>query len=137
MHGIDIPPELVPLAIDEFPLLFIAAAFAEGTTRISGAAELRHKESDRISVMVAGLRRLGVQVKERPDGAEIIGGQVGGGSVDSQGDHRVAMAFAIAGAAAGAPVQVADTDNVATSFPGFVRLAGTLGLNIEESGSDG
>ncbi|HHQ14865.1 MAG TPA: 3-phosphoshikimate 1-carboxyvinyltransferase, partial [Chromatiales bacterium] len=113
LHGIDIPPELVPLAIDEFPLLFVAAAFAKGTTRISGAAELRHKESDRIGVMVAGLQQLGVQVKERPDGAEIIGGPVGGGSVDSHGDHRVAMAFAIAGAAASAPVQIADTDNVA------------------------
>ncbi len=137
LHGIDVPPELVPLAIDEFPLLFVAAAFAEGTTRISGAAELRHKESDRISVMAAGLQRLGVQVTELPDGIEITGGSVSGGSVDSHGDHRVAMAFAIAGAAASAPVRIADTDNVATSFPGFVGVAAELGLSIVESGDNG
>ncbi len=119
LHGVAIPPELVPLAIDEFPMVFVAAALARGETIVSGAAELRHKESDRISVMVAGLRALGIEVEELPDGARIQGGRFSGGTIDSRGDHRVAMAFAVGAARAPGPVRILDTANVATSFPGF------------------
>lgn len=131
LQGVAIPPELVPLAIDEFPMVFVAAALAHGETLVSGAAELRHKESDRISVMVAGLRSLGIEVDELPDGARIRGGRFSSGTIDSQGDHRVAMSFAIGAARAAGPVQILDTANVATSFPGFVRQASAVGLSIE------
>ena len=131
LRGIDVPVELVPLAIDEFPLVFIAAALAEGRTVISGAGELRHKESDRIGVMAAGLRALGVDIEERPDGAVIHGGTLSGGEIDSAGDHRVAMAFAVAGIAAQAPIRILDTANVATSFPEFVDQARAVGMNLE------
>lgn len=131
LRGIDVPVELVPLAIDEFPLVFVAAALADGRTVISGAAELRHKESDRISVMAAGLRKLGVDIEERPDGAVINGGALSGGEVDSAGDHRVAMAFAVAGLAAQAPIRIHDTANVATSFPEFVDHARSVGMQVE------
>jgi 3-phosphoshikimate 1-carboxyvinyltransferase len=123
LRGIDVPEELVPDMIDEFPALFIAAAVANGTTRIRGAAELRVKESDRIAVMARGLRTLGVRIEETPDGAVIDGGRIDGGEVDSAGDHRCAMSFAIAGLLAEAPVRILDCANVATSFPGFVELA--------------
>lgn len=136
LRGAVIPPSLVPLAIDEFPVVFVAAALARGQTLITGAAELRHKESDRIAVMIDGLRALGVTVEELPDGARITGGALAGGSIDSRGDHRVAMAFAAGAVAAGAPVEIRDTANVATSFPGFVRLAAQLGLSIEEHGGE-
>jgi 3-phosphoshikimate 1-carboxyvinyltransferase len=137
LNGIDVPPELVPLAIDEFPALFVAAALARGATRVRGAEELRVKESDRIAVMARGLTAVGIHVRERPDGLLIEGGRMKGGSVDSGGDHRVAMAFAIAAARAVAPVQILDVANVATSFPGFERAATSLGLAIErlESGA--
>jgi len=134
--GIEVPPELVPLAIDEFPLVFIAAALARGRTVISGAGELRHKESDRIGVMVAGLAALGVEVEELPDGAVINGGALQSGEIDSGGDHRVAMAFAIAGMAAEGPVTIRDTANVATSLPGFATLARSVGLDIREYSDD-
>ncbi len=116
--------------IDEFPALFVAAACAEGTTMIRGAAELRVKESDRIAVMAAGLRALGARIEETPDGAEIEGGVLHGGSVDAHGDHRCAMAFAIAGAVAGGPVTIGDCTNVATSFPGFIELARACGVSV-------
>ena len=132
LHGTAIPPALVPLAIDEFPVIFVAAALADGDTVISGAAELRHKESDRIAVMIEGLRALGVAVEERPDGARITGGLLSSGEVDSHGDHRVAMAFAAGAVRASGPVRILDTANVATSFPDFVALAGRLGLVIQE-----
>jgi len=131
LRGIDVPMELVPLAIDEMPLVFIAAALAEGQTVISGAAELRHKESDRIRVMAAGLRALGVDIEERPDGAVINGGSLSGGEIDSAGDHRVAMAFAVAGISAQDPIRIIDTANVATSFPGFADSAVRIGMNLE------
>jgi 3-phosphoshikimate 1-carboxyvinyltransferase len=131
LRGIEVPAAMVPLAIDEFPALFIAAAAAQGTTTISGAEELRHKESDRIAVMVAGLRALGAEVEERPDGAVIHGGTLGGGEIDSHGDHRIAMAFAMASLVATAPVRVRDTANVATSFPGFPELARSAGLALQ------
>jgi 5-enolpyruvylshikimate-3-phosphate synthase len=133
LHGIDIPAALVPLAIDEFPVLFVAAACASGTTTLRGAAELRVKESDRIGVMAAGLATLGIDARATDDGMVIHGGALGGGRVDSHGDHRVAMAFAIAALRAGGPVTVADCANVDTSFPGFAASAAASGLRITAS----
>lgn len=132
LRGIAIPAELVPLAIDEFPVLFIAAALASGETIVRGAEELRHKETDRISVMADGLRALGVAVEELPDGARIRGGILKGGTVDSAGDHRVAMAFAVAAARATGGVTILDTANVATSYPGFAEQARSIGLDVRE-----
>lgn len=131
LKGIDIDPKYVPLAIDEFPVLCVAAACAQGITRVTGAEELRHKESDRISAMVTGLRTLGIDVVEHRDGLEITGGELTGGEVDSFHDHRIAMAFAIAGASATGPVVIDKCENVATSFPNFVELAALLGLRID------
>lgn len=130
LHGIDVPVELVPDMIDEFPILFIAAAGAKGVTRITGAAELRVKESDRIAAMARGLLALGVDIVEQPDGAVITGGSIGGGEVDSRGDHRIAMSFAVAGLIAESPIRIGDCANVATSFPGFVELANGSGFVI-------
>ena len=132
LRGIDIAPELVPLAIDEFPVLCIAAACARGITRVRGAAELRVKESDRLEAMAEGLRALGVTVRSVADGLDIHGGRISGGTVSSQGDHRIAMAFAIAGLRARERVTVEDCRNVDTSFPGFVDIAAGLGLRISE-----
>ena len=131
LHGIEVPEALVPDMIDEFPLLFVAAALAEGTTTVRGAAELRVKESDRIAAMAAALRALGARVEETPDGAVIQGGGLRGGAVDSHGDHRVAMALAVAAQRASAPVRIADCANVATSFPGFVELSTSCGMKLE------
>jgi len=130
LRGTDVGPELVSLAIDEFPVLFVAAAAAEGETRFSGIGELRVKESDRISAMSDGLRRLGVAVEESDDGAWVQGGAFGGGVVDSRGDHRVAMSLAVAGTVAGGPVTVLNTDAVDTSFPGFVECLRGIGADI-------
>lgn len=131
LRGADIPVGLVPDMIDEFPALFVAAAAAEGTTIIGGAAELRVKESDRIAVMAKGLASLGVRIEETADGALIEGGVLRGGKVDSAGDHRCAMSFAIAGLIAGSEVQIADCANVATSFPGFFELANGCGFDLD------
>lgn len=133
LRGAVIPPELIPLAIDELPLVFALAACAEGDTLITGAGELRHKESDRIGIMARGLQALGIEVEEQPDGARIRGGNPTGGVVESAGDHRIAMAFSVLAARAKAPVTILDTANVATSFPGFVGLMQSLGLQITES----
>ena len=130
LRGIDIPEALVPLAIDEFPVLFVAAACAEGQTRLTGAEELRVKESDRIQVMADGLKILGIDAQPTPDGMIMQGGKLGGGRVDSHGDHRIAMAFSIASLRASAPIEIDDCANVNTSFPIFVELARGLGLNI-------
>jgi 3-phosphoshikimate 1-carboxyvinyltransferase len=130
LQGIDIPAEVVPLAIDEFPALFVAAACAEGQTRLTGAEELRVKESDRIQVMADGLQALGISVQPRADGIIIEGGRLQGGEVDSHGDHRCAMAFAMAALAAEGPIRVLDCTNVATSFPDFVELASQVGLEV-------
>ena len=130
LHGIEVPMEHVADMIDEFPILFVAAAAAEGTTFIRGAAELRVKESDRIAVMAAGLRALGVATEETPDGAIIEGTALQGGEADAKGDHRCAMAFAVAGAITRSPVHIRDCANVATSFPEFRRIANTCGLRI-------
>jgi 3-phosphoshikimate 1-carboxyvinyltransferase len=120
----------VPDMIDEFPILFVAAAAASGTTRIRGAAELRVKESDRIAVMAKGLRALGIQIQETADGAIIEGGRFVGGEADSAGDHRCAMSFAVAGLLARDPVRIGDCVNVATSFPGFPELANSCGFAL-------
>lgn len=132
LQGIVIPRDQVPLAIDEFPALFIAAACARGETLLTSAEELRVKESDRIQVMAEGLAVLGVEVQPRADGIRIRGGDYGGGRVDSGGDHRIAMAFAIAALRAGAPLEIRDCANVNTSLPGFADLAAGVGLGIEE-----
>ena len=129
LRGIDVAPALVPLAIDELPSVFVAAAGARGTTRVSGAGELRVKESDRLAVSAAGLAALGVPARLTGDGVVIEGGAMSGGEVDSAGDHRIAMAFAVA--AAGGPVRVRNCRNVATSFPGFETFANAVGLDVE------
>jgi 3-phosphoshikimate 1-carboxyvinyltransferase len=130
LRGIDIPEALVPLAIDEFPVLFVAAACATGETRLTGAEELRVKESDRIQVMADGLKVLGIDAQPTPDGMIVRGGQLSGGKVDSHGDHRIAMAFSIAALRAAGPIEIEDCANVNTSFPIFVELSRRLGLNI-------
>ena len=132
LHGIVIPRDQVPLAIDEFPALFIAAACARGETLLTGAEELRVKESDRIRVMAEGLAAIGVEVEPRANGIRIRGGGYGGGRVDSSGDHRVAMAFAVAALRARVPIEVRDCANVNTSFPDFADLAAEVGLGIQE-----
>jgi len=133
LTGVKVDPKYVALAIDEFPVLCIAAACASGVTKISGAEELRHKESDRISAMVEGLRILGIEVSEYKDGLEIIGGKLSGGAVNSFHDHRIAMSFAIAGAVASEAIVIDQCDNVATSFPNFIDLSAKIGLLITES----
>ena len=130
LRGIEVPIGHVADMIDEFPALFIAAACASGTTVIRGAAELRVKESDRIGTMASGLRTLGITVDETADGAAIHGGRMGSATVDSHGDHRVAMAFAIAGQVAEGEVRIHDVANVATSFPHFDALARQAGFGL-------
>jgi 3-phosphoshikimate 1-carboxyvinyltransferase len=131
--------ELVPLAIDELPVLFVAAACAAGETRVTGAEELRVKESDRIAAMSAGFQSLGVVHSVLPDGMRIEGRADGpafsGGEIDSFGDHRIAMSFAIASLRAAKAISIRDVANVATSFPGFVGLARSVGLDVRESGA--
>jgi 3-phosphoshikimate 1-carboxyvinyltransferase len=137
LRGVAVPASLVPLAIDEFPVLFIAAACARGATIITGAEELRVKESDRIAAMSDGFKALGVEHRVTSDGMTIEGraegAAFGGGEIDSRGDHRVAMSFSIAGLRAAKPIAIRDVANVATSFPGFVEIARSVGLDIEES----
>jgi len=132
LRGIRVPERLVPLAIDEFPAFFIAAACADGETLVTGAAELRVKESDRIAVMARGLDALGVRNEVLADGLRIEGGPIGGGVIDSRGDHRVAMSFAVASLRASAPIEIRDVANVATSFPGFAATARSVGLRLAE-----
>ncbi len=132
LKGVRIPEEQVPLAIDEFPALFVAAACADGETVLTGAEELRVKESDRIQVMADGLIALGVDARPTPDGIVIRGGAIGGGRVDSHGDHRIAMSFAMAALRATGPITIDDCANVNTSFPGFVELASGAGLKISQ-----
>ncbi|WPC07147.1 bifunctional prephenate dehydrogenase/3-phosphoshikimate 1-carboxyvinyltransferase [Pseudomonas benzenivorans] len=134
LKGIDIPEDLVPLAIDEFPVLFVAASCAEGRTVLRGAEELRVKESDRIQVMADGLQTLGVKAEPTPDGIVIEGGSIGGGEVYSHGDHRIAMSFSVASLRASAPIRIHDCANVATSFPNFLALAAQVGIRVAEEG---
>jgi len=135
LRGIHVPEHLVPLAIDEFPALFIAAACAQGETIVTGAEELRVKESDRIAVMAEGLKAMGVECEVLPDGIRIQGRpqpQVfSGGTVDSHGDHRIAMSFAVASLRAKTPIRILDVANVSTSFPDFPGVARTAGLDVQ------
>ncbi len=133
LNGVDIPESLVPLAIDELPVVFIAAAVANGTTRVTGAEELRVKESDRIAAMATGLQTLGVDARPTPDGMVIVGGKIGGGTVDTFFDHRIAMSFCIASLRAELPIIVNDVQHVETSFPGFFELCQAQGLNVRIS----
>lgn len=135
LRGIDIDPGLVPLAIDEFPVLFAAAAAAQGVTSFRGIGELRVKESDRIAAMSAGLRKLGISVDESADAAVVHGGALTGGDVDSFHDHRIAMSLAVAGTVAAGEVIVRGVDNVDTSFPGFAECLQALGVGIEVTGT--
>lgn len=132
LEGISIPAAWVPVAIDEFPIIFIAAAAAKGQTILQGAQELRYKESDRIQVMVKGLQQLGIEARALEDGICIQGGTLQGGVVDSAADHRVAMSFAVAGALAKGRVHIQNSQTIHTSFPNFVALAQHMQLNIEE-----
>lgn len=136
LHGVHVPERLVPLAIDELPVLLVAAASARGETVVTGARELRVKESDRIAVVAEGLAALGVECEVLPDGLRVVGRGTGGpaftgGRINSHGDHRIAMSFAIAGLSASETIEIADVANVSTSFPGFASTARAAGLGIE------
>jgi len=135
LHGVEVGGEAVALSIDELPVLFVAAACAQGRTVVTDAAELRYKESDRITVMAAGLRAVGIETEETPDGLIVDGGQMRGGVVESCGDHRVAMAFAVASLAADGPIEIRSTAEIATSFPNFTTTAASAGLVLESLGS--
>lgn len=136
LHGIEIPLHLVPLAIDEFPVIFIASSCATGKTVLRGAEELRVKESDRIQVMADGLTTLGIDCTVLDEGIEIIGrGQsefvFGGGEIECYHDHRIAMSFAVASLRASDEIVINGTQTVATSFPNFATLAKEAGLGLE------
>lgn len=137
LEGIEIPLDQVPLAIDEFPALFIAAACATGRTVLRGAEELRVKESDRIAAMADGLSILGIKSEVLEDGIIIEGGIFGGGVIKTYHDHRIAMSFAIAALRAAHEITILDCDHVATSFPDFEGLARALGLQIQAEASEG
>jgi 3-phosphoshikimate 1-carboxyvinyltransferase len=131
LRGITVPERLVPLAIDELPVFFIAAAAAQGETLVRGAGELRVKESDRLAAVAAGLGTLGVEHELLADGLRIRGRpEFAGGHIDSLGDHRIAMAFAVAALRASAPIEIDDVLNVSTSFPGFEECARRAGLDL-------
>jgi len=132
LRGIDIPAESVANAIDEFPIIAIAAAAASGLTRLRGASELRVKESDRIAAVVQGLGALGIDTVEYPDGMDITGGSLGTGFVESFGDHRIAMAFAVAGCISEGPIEIGEAENIKTSFPSFLPLANSVGMSVKE-----
>ena len=138
LRGIEVPENLVSLAIDEFPALFVAALGATGQTIVTGAEELRVKETDRIQVMTDGLRALGASIEDTADGARIQGGvdgaaRLAGGTADSVGDHRTAMAFSMASLLSDAPITILDCANVNTSFPGYADLANANGLHVDVS----
>ena len=131
LKGIQVPEDQVPLAIDEFPALLIAAACAEGKTVVTGAEELRVKETDRIQAMADGLANLGIECESTPDGIIVTGGQLTGGKVESFHDHRIAMSFTIAGLRATGAIEVNNCANVSTSFPNFVELAKKVGISLD------
>jgi 3-phosphoshikimate 1-carboxyvinyltransferase len=136
LHGIELPVELVADMIDEFPVLFVAAALASGQTLVDGIGELRVKESDRLGAMSRALAALGIEVMEGADSLCIFGGTLHGGGVHSRGDHRIAMAFAVAAQRAAGAIRILDCANVDTSFPGFVPLMDKLGCGLRiESGA--
>jgi 3-phosphoshikimate 1-carboxyvinyltransferase len=137
LRGIEIPLDLVPNAIDEFPAIMIAAACATGKTILRGAAELRVKESDRIAAIAEGLKAIGISVETREDGMEVTGGKISGGTVNSHTDHRIAMAFSMAALCSDQPVKVLDCANVNTSFPGYIELVQTAGLQIKTETGNG
>ena len=134
LKGTDVPPERAPSMIDEYPVLSVCAAFAEGTTRMTGLAELRVKESDRLAAMVNGLTACGVTVRSGDDWMEVDGGPVpkGGAMIDVDLDHRIAMSFLVLGCATENAVAIDDAQAIATSFPGFAGLMNGLGARIEE-----
>ena len=136
LEGIDIPTSMVPLAIDEFPVIFVAAATAKGQTLLHGARELRVKESDRIAVMVEGLQRMGIECQAFDDGVYIEGGKLQGGEINSYGDHRIAMAFAVAAAICKHEVSIDHAESVKTSFPQFQSLAKAVGMHVTEVSID-
>ena len=131
LRGVDVPPEIAPRMIDEFPIFFVAAAFARGKTRTAGLGELRFKESDRLAAMAEGLRRIGAEVEVVPHGLAIAGTDgeplPGGARIDPNLDHRVAMSFAVAGLHCRKPVEISDMAWADTSFPGFESRLGELG----------
>ena len=131
LRGIHIPVEEVPLAIDELPVVLIAAACAEGVTVLSGAEELRVKESDRIASMAEGLSQLGIYNTVQPDGIEVRGGEISGGVIATHHDHGIAMSFSMAALRATDRIKISDCSHVATSFPGFAALATGVGLQLE------
>lgn len=131
LKAIDVPEALIPDMIDELPMLMALAATTPGVTRIRGAAELRVKESDRIAVMASGLKKMGVELQEYPDGIDIKGGKVSGSHVESAGDHRCAMSFAVLGLVASGRVRIEDAEFIATSYPGFVQDMTLLGANMQ------
>jgi 3-phosphoshikimate 1-carboxyvinyltransferase len=131
LKGAVIPPQWVPLAIDEFPIVMGMAAAAEGETLISGASELRVKESDRLALMCSELQKLGVELEEHETGARILGGDIQGGTVESDGDHRIAMTFAVLGLIATAPIVIRDAEWMQTSYPRFVEDMNALGAKME------
>jgi 3-phosphoshikimate 1-carboxyvinyltransferase len=133
LKGIDVNERDVPLAIDEFPAIFIAAACAKGTTRLRGAEELRVKESDRIQAMADGLKELDIDCTVFDDGIDIVGGQLTSGTIHSHDDHRIAMSFAISSLRATGVIKILECDNVATSFPNFVTLANQVGLTLNQA----
>ena len=137
LRGIDLPGALVPDMIDEFPAFFVAAASAQGETRVTGVGELRVKESDRLGTMARALAAIGVDVEEGADSLRLQGGnRLQGAGIDSHGDHRIAMALAVAAQVAGGEMRIGDCENVATSFPGFLELAtgAGFGLRVASSG---
>jgi 3-phosphoshikimate 1-carboxyvinyltransferase len=130
LQGVEVPADLVPLSIDEFPAFFVAAAGASGRTVVRGAEELRHKESDRIAAMARALSALGARVEELPDGLAIEGGRLHAATIDAVGDHRVAMACSVASLISDGAIEILHTAEVATSFPGFSETARECGLAL-------
>jgi 3-phosphoshikimate 1-carboxyvinyltransferase len=137
LRAADVPSDWLPGMIDEVPAWVVAAAAADGVSRLVGAGELRHKESDRLKALARGLAALGIEARERPEGLEIAGGQARGGRIESAGDHRIAMAFAVLGCAARAPVEIDDASSIATSYPGFLDTLAALGGVIESEEGGG
>ena len=134
LRGTTIHSPYTEMLIDEIPVLAAIAPYTKDGIEIRDARELRVKESDRIRSIAVNLRRMGAEVEEFDDGLDVPGGQsLHGAEIDSGGDHRIAMAFAIASLRAGAPLEILDVANVATSFPGFVGTARHAGLDIEET----
>jgi 3-phosphoshikimate 1-carboxyvinyltransferase len=137
LRGVVVPEARAASMIDEYPILAVAAARAEGRTEMRGLGELRVKESDRLALMAAGLTACGVQVEEEPEGLVVVGTSganhpvAGGATAATHGDHRIAMSFLVLGLAAREPVSVDEPGMIATSFPGFTDLMGSLGARID------